>query len=287
MSLLSPQLKAFIVITEEGTVHGAAFKLGLTQTAVTQRIRALEDDLNVTLFTRSRKGMIPTYEGTALLRYCRSVSDLEGETLSKIRGEDHASEVRLKIIGPTNMTKTRVFDSLSKLVNKYPHVAVTMDVNDTDEVRSYLKKGLVDMAILPCEQVALEMDSKVLKPERYILVCSSCWKGRHLKEIVKNERIIDFNPSDQVTFSYLKKFKLDKLIQKERHLVNRTELLIELVRRGLGYTTITPEFVQEDLKSGKLIKLNKGESIEFNYALAWYPRKNMPAYFQDFVKSIK
>jgi LysR family transcriptional regulator (chromosome initiation inhibitor) len=79
MSLLSPNLKAFAAIVRQGTVHGAAQGLYLTQTGVTQRIRALEKELGTTLFLRSRKGMRLTQEGEALLRYCKGAEDLEGE----------------------------------------------------------------------------------------------------------------------------------------------------------------------------------------------------------------
>ena len=68
MSLLSPQLQAFLKVAEQKTVHGAADKLFLTQTAVTQRIRTLETSLGTTLFIRTRRGMALTSEGGALLR---------------------------------------------------------------------------------------------------------------------------------------------------------------------------------------------------------------------------
>ena len=57
MRLLNHNLQAFMAIVQQSTVHGAANKLGLTQTAVTQRIRSIERDLETTLFIRSRKGM--------------------------------------------------------------------------------------------------------------------------------------------------------------------------------------------------------------------------------------
>ena len=78
MRLLSHNLQAFIAVVEQSTVHGAAKQVNLTQTGVTQRIRALESDLQTTLFLRSRKGMKLTREGEALLRYCRGAVDLEG-----------------------------------------------------------------------------------------------------------------------------------------------------------------------------------------------------------------
>ena len=71
MSLLHPQLLAFMAIVERKTVLASAKDLGLTQTGVTQRIKALEAHLNATLFTRSRKGMMLTEEGQSLLLYCQ------------------------------------------------------------------------------------------------------------------------------------------------------------------------------------------------------------------------
>lgn len=53
MSLLSPQLKAFMAIIDAKTVHAAASILNITQTAVTQRLRNLEAQLKTTLFIRS------------------------------------------------------------------------------------------------------------------------------------------------------------------------------------------------------------------------------------------
>src|SRR4051812_25265264 len=97
MSLLSPQLEAFLAITKYKTVHGAARELGITQTGVTQRIRALEFQLSTTLFIRSRKGMAPTTEGQALLRYCQAARDLEGEALAKIQHAATKTEVRVAV----------------------------------------------------------------------------------------------------------------------------------------------------------------------------------------------
>src|SRR4051794_18551948 len=95
MSLLSPQLQAFSAIVRHGTVHAAAKELGITQTGVTQRIRSLESSLSTTLFVRSRKGMVPTPEGMALLRYCQAARDLEGEALAKIQKVATQTEIRV------------------------------------------------------------------------------------------------------------------------------------------------------------------------------------------------
>src|SRR5690348_5299797 len=93
MRLLSQNLRTFVSVVRQGTVHGAAAELGLTQTGVTQRIRSLERELETTLFLRSRQGMRMTPEGHVLLRYCRDAEHLEGQALSQIRGGGESEPV--------------------------------------------------------------------------------------------------------------------------------------------------------------------------------------------------
>ncbi len=105
MSLLHHGVEAFKAIVEQGTVHGAARQIGLSQTGVTQRIRALERELGTTLFVRSRKGMFPTAEGEALVRWCQRVDDLEGELLTFVRRGDAALDVRVTVTGASSLMR--------------------------------------------------------------------------------------------------------------------------------------------------------------------------------------
>jgi LysR family nitrogen assimilation transcriptional regulator len=57
------QLTALVTVAEAGSVTGAARLLHMVQPAVTRQIRALEEELGVPLFDRTRHGMIPTAEG--------------------------------------------------------------------------------------------------------------------------------------------------------------------------------------------------------------------------------
>ena len=108
MSLLSPELEAFVAIVNKGTVHGAAKEVGLTQTGITQRIRSLERKIGNTLFTRSRKGMHLTQEGETLFVYCQKVMDIEGETLSLIQGQSSKKIVRIQIAGSSSIMRARI-----------------------------------------------------------------------------------------------------------------------------------------------------------------------------------
>ncbi len=286
MSLLSPPLQAFLAVVKNKTVHSAASELGLTQTGVTQRIRTLEASLSATLFTRSRKGMLLTQEGEALLRYCQGAQDLEGEALAKIQGAAMKTETRVIIVGPTSIMNSRIVPQCLPISQKFPQLAITFEITDIERRADALRMGQVQFAIVPPEQVANEMDSKRLKPEQYILVGPKSWRKRYLKEIVTTERIIDFDPTDSMSFSYLKKYKLHNLIKRERHFVNNNESLIEMFKGSYGFGVLTREVAELHLKEGSLIEINAGATYENHLALAWYPRPQKAPYFKALIDSI-
>src|SRR4051812_38504921 len=114
MILMNSALQAFTAIVKTGSVHGAARTLGLTQTAVTQRLKSLEAGLRLTLFLRSRRGMTLTDDGSALLKYCRASEELEGEFQARVSGKT-PGDVSLTIAGPTSALSTRVVENCSGL----------------------------------------------------------------------------------------------------------------------------------------------------------------------------
>lgn len=287
MSLLSQNLQAFVSIVKNNTVHGAADELGLTQTAITQRIRALEKELNTTLFLRSRRGMQLTQEGEALLHYCRGAEELEGKALNQIIGSGDSKPVVVNISGPTSIMIARIINQCLSLYHKWPKLQLNFVLTDTDDRIQTVRSGKATMAIISPENVPNEMDSKMLKPEKYILVAPNSWKGRRINDILSNERIIDFYESDLTSINYLKKFNLLSGIKKPRLFVNNNEILIKLFRQGIGFGTLTQEIAKPYLESGELITLNGGAVMEEALALVWYPRPEMPNYLKAIITSIK
>ena len=286
MSLLSPQLQAFLMVARSKTVHGAAKELGITQTGVTQRIRTLEGALTTTLFTRSRRGMLLTAEGEALLRYCQASRDLEGEVLAKILGAGHQAAVNVCITGPTSIMRSRIVPQCAPVMKKFEQLLLNFNITDVETWVDHLRSGIAHLAVLPHELVARELDSKVLKPERYILLGPRAWKRRPLIDIVKNERILDFDPTDKMSFHYLRKFKLLDHAKPGRHFLNSNEGVAELIEAELGYGVFTLEFAKRFLERCDVVLLNEGKVYEFPMALAWYPRPSSPAYWSAIINSI-
>ena len=285
MSLLSHNIDAFLAVADKQSVHLAAAVLGIGQTAVTQRLRALEKEMGITLFTRSRKGMQLTAEGQILYRHASKIRQMEGELAANLKGENQ--KIKIVITGPSSIMRTRVIPILPKLMKEYPFIAATLNIDDDDQGLDALKTGKADFALLPRSQVVDELDSKLLRSERYQLVGSKKWKGRSLAEIVEEESIVDFNPADTHTYNFLKKYRLLSKARKERHFVNNTDGLAALVTEGGGYTVLSEDFIDVMPNGEKLINLADGRALEVEFALAWYPRHELSPYLKDLIQLIK
>ena len=286
MSLLSPTLEAFWAIVRKGTVQDASKILGLTQTGVTQRIRSLEKQLKTTLFIRSRKGMKLTTEGEALLQFVKSSLDIEGMALSKIQRAAKDSIIEVSICGPSSILRSRVIPILNSILKEYPLLRFSYDLSDVDNTADKLKTGLCDFALLKHHHVTREMDSKILRAERYCLYGPASWKRRLFSEILQKEAIIDFDSKDQMTFNLLEKYKLKSKARMERHYANNTDALASMITAGVGYSVLSEQFAEPLIKKNQLIPLHPNYFYDFKLALAWYPRHEMPDYFRAIVKSL-
>lgn len=275
-----------MAIVRHGTVHGAAREIGLSQTGVTQRIRVLERELGCTLFVRSRRGMRPTAEGEALVRYGQRAGDLEGELLALVRRADPAAGVRVTVTGPSSLMRSRVIPGMTAALAAWPGVALAFELDDQDAGLAALKTGQAQLAVLPRDDVVVELDSKPLRPSREVLVGPGAWKGRRLRDVVAGERIIDFNEGDDATLAFLREHGLSGGARRRRHLVNNPDALAELVAAGLGYTVLDEDFAAPWLASGRLVNLAPSRRLDQAVALAWYPRHEMPGYFRALIDAV-
>jgi LysR family transcriptional regulator, chromosome initiation inhibitor len=286
MSLLLPELEAFIAVVENTTVHGAAKKIGLSQTGVTQRIRSLEERLHITLFTRSRKGMLLTPEGKNLLWYCQRVQDIEGEALAAIHGFAKKQDVPIRITGSSSIMRGRIIPNSLKITKIFKNISLNFHITDLEPPIKMLKTGETDFAVMPSYELVKELDSKKLEPETYIFIAPYEWRKRTIKDIISNERFIDFNINEKFTMEYLKKQNLLNLAKKDGHYVNNTDALISMIVDGTGYSVLSKNFVEPYIKRKELVDLTPGKTSKIDFVLAWYPRREMPKYFKELIRLI-
>src|SRR3990167_8525649 len=104
---------------------------------------------------------------------------------------------RVQISGSSSIMISRIIPRSMNIMKQFKRLYISFDVNDVDAV-SALRSGQSQFAILDPAQVYQDMESKLLNSKKYQLVCSHKWKKRKLEDILKTERIIDFDETDQM-----------------------------------------------------------------------------------------
>jgi LysR family transcriptional regulator (chromosome initiation inhibitor) len=285
MILMNQNVEAFLLVAELSSVSAAARRLSLTQTGVTQRIKSLEKALTKPLFTRSRSGMRLTPEGEGFLRFCLDARNLE-ERLASALGKASKQGINLTLTGPASLIGGRVVHQCRHVFGRWPQLQFRLLIDSYSNRLHRLKQGLADLAIVQEHEVSAELDSKVLRPLEYVLVCSSAWKGRKLEEILGTERLYAYSPEDNIGFDYLKLFGLLEHLKLGRLYANEDQVLQAQLILGVGFGILPKELAKPLVDEGKLVLLNGGRSLKVKMALAWYPRTEMPDYFREIVKSI-
>lgn len=284
---MHPNVATFMAIAEMGTVSAAAKKLGLTQTAATQRIKALEKQLGYSLFLRSRTGMKLTEEGRTLLRNSLQAREIEGRLTSELRKGAVEHDASLAITAPGGIILRRIIPQCEKLIKKWPRLNLRFIAEVRAERVNLLKSGVADLAVVLPYEVTNELDSKIIAPNELVLVATARWKGRPLKEILHEERMIAYAPDDPLGADYLQKFHLLAELKRPRLFANENETILALVLLGAGFALLPVDLALPYIQQKKLITLNEGKAFKIPFALAWYPRPEMPAYFKELIQAIK
>lgn len=285
-ALSNPLLEAVVAVAQHKSVHAAARAIFISQTALTQRIQTLEERLGITLFIRTRNGMTLTAEGEHILRYCQTMLAYSRETLTAINQAGKISTTSVRLSGPSSIMISRIIPACAQLMHDYPKLMIHFDIDDTNKVLHSLIVGDSQFALLTPAQLSKEMQIKKLQCEEYLLVCSSTWRQKSLRNIIENHRIIDFDQSDSTTLNYLMHYHLFEDTKPERLFVNRNESLAKLLIEGYGYGVLTKEFAKPYLDKKELIVLNDGKAYQNTLYLAWFDRPEPPEYFSELIKRL-
>ncbi|MBW9051023.1 LysR family transcriptional regulator [Rhizobium mesosinicum] len=172
------QLRAFVVIAEEGHLGRASDKLNLTQSAVSKRLKSLEDIAGRPLFLRSREGMTITAFGTALLPHARhaleamrKVRDLVVPAKSVVRGIVDIGT----IIDPESL---RLGPLLRLMAELHPELTVRVVHGTTGDGIKGVSSKRLDAAFCLGEIDDAHLATIPLSTERYAVAIPTRWLGK-------------------------------------------------------------------------------------------------------------
>lgn len=233
MSLPSLYLDAFAEVARLGSFSKAAKSLAVTQSALSQRIKNLEEQLNLTLLMRKTGGVVPTEEGEKLLRYCQVRDSLEGELLGQLSASDGFQLAgRLRIGAHSSILKSVILKSLAPTLRDNPLIHYSFLEAQNYELSEMLFQGKVDLIVSDQRLNRDGVESIELGQETFVLIEPS-------RTGWDREVFLDHDPSDRITESFFQIQPKTKRMVYERRYLHNSDTLIEGVRLGLGCAIVS------------------------------------------------
>ncbi len=247
MSINSDNLKAFMTIYELGSFTKAAEALGMTQSALSQKMARLEGYLETTLLIRKSDGLELTSSGLKLIPYTKQLLQTESEFLQSFHSSKEDIRGVLRVGGYSSIVRSMVIPTLAPLVRKYPLASVEFSSLEMSELALSLSTGKLDLIITDyylkrpgCEEIEIGK-------EEFVLI-----------ESVKHSDIpkifLDHGPRDNASIEYVKFQGLDQDIK--RGFMGDVYGIMDGVALGLGQAVMSRHLVEND-KRFKMIKAKK------------------------------
>ncbi|HYD63256.1 MAG TPA: LysR substrate-binding domain-containing protein [Noviherbaspirillum sp.] len=159
-------LRTFIHVADAGSMTAAANRLHLTQGAISQQIKRLEDMFGHVILERGRQGLRLTDEGERLLGKARKLVKLNDEIWSDMQTPEIAGQVRLGV--PYDLIGTHLPEVLKAYARSYPDVDISLVSGSSPELVVALAAGKVDLALV--EEPSGSTGGECLAIERLVWV---------------------------------------------------------------------------------------------------------------------
>ena len=141
-------LKYFVVVAQELNITRAAEKLNMSQPPLSNQIKALEEDLGVTLFIRGKRHLQLTEAGSLLLRRANQVLELTDKTRQELQEMQNGLSGTITIGMVEGRAPFLVSRWIAGFREEFPLVQFSLWNGSSDDVLERLYRGLVDRALL-------------------------------------------------------------------------------------------------------------------------------------------
>ncbi len=160
MRLDTESLRALKLVAEVGAVTGAAERLSLTQSAVSWKLRRLEERVGHTLLRREGRSLRPTRHGRELIEFADRILSAHDAAVHRFRGTALRGSIRL---GATDdVAVTRVAGIAGRFRWAHPAIRLHVRVESSLKVAGWVDAGEVDLAVMPVESHEVRADDFVL-----------------------------------------------------------------------------------------------------------------------------
>ena len=282
--MLDYRIYTFLAVCRNMSFTKAADELSITQPAVSQHIKYLEDMYNTRLFSFNGKKMSITNEGRVLLNAATTMlhdSIHLRETLSAIKGE----KKKLSFGATLTVGEYIVPYHMDKIIEKFGAEDINIKIANTNELLEDINSGSVDFALVEGYFEKSEYDYLTYSSEPYIAVAGVKLPEQSIEELL-NYRIIvrEEGSGTRAIFENVlsaHNLKVDDFAGKLE--INNIGAIKSLVAKGTGISFIYKRAVEKELKDNSIFEIKiKDFSVNYNFTFVW--RKN--SIYADYYREV-
>lgn len=253
------QLRSLAALSAKGSVTAASTQLGLTQPAVTQQLRQLQDLAGLPLVQRTGDGMLLTEAGREVLalaeRVEAAITDCQG-ALDLLAGRTGGT-VHL---GAVSTAKYFVPHAIAAFSKRSPKIEIKLTIGNREEIREAMHGYELDFAVMGRPPADVSVDVRQLGRNPHIIVArKGHWlakdSGLSLTDLV-HETFLTREPGSgtrTLMEGMFQKSDLEPIIGME---MSSNETIKQAVIAGLGIAFISAHTVAHELAEGRLIVLD-------------------------------
>lgn len=244
------------VVVDEGTLDAAARRLHITPSAVSQRIKTLEEQLGRVVLVRSKPARA-TEAGVAVVRLARQLALLENDTLTEL-GTDDAGRFTVPLAVNADSLSTWFLEPLARLGARHP-VVFELHRDDQDFTAGLLESGTVMGAVTSRATPVAGCRATPLGTMRYEAVATPAYIARWLPggataEALVEAPLVDFDRRDDLQSQWLSARGVDP-IAPQRHYVPASNDFAVAIKLGLGWGLLPGFQSDAELADRRLVRL--------------------------------
>ena len=235
-------LHAFVAIAERGSFQLAAAHLNLSQTALSHRMRKLEEDLGVRLLSRTTREVSLTPAGLALLPKVKDMIEGLSVSLDELRQHGRVRQERLAIGCLPTIAAGHLPAALSRFRRAHPDLVLRVHDNSATEIAELVNAGAIEFGITVVASHRWDFDIETLIREPFVLVCREDHPFARLS--AANWSDLQEVPLIRISPHTGSRMIIDDVLGSRReslswrYEVQHVNTAIALVQAGLGMTVI-------------------------------------------------
>jgi DNA-binding transcriptional LysR family regulator len=277
------QLITFSTVISEGSMTAAAEKLYLTQPAVSQQIRNLEDEMGVGLLDRGSRHAKPTMHGQLLYDYAKRIIALTQQAQVAIQTMGEGVKGKLRVGTLNSLGLQLVSPAVSSFLKHNSKISMSLFYEDAEKVFAALKRGELDVAILPdvsqsggAQAELASLDARPLLKDEMWLVASGRDTTVPDEAAVKD---LASRPYMRLTERYDGFERLLKKALKDHGLelapsfeTNNVGTLKRVIESGLGWGFLPSHSIRKQVRMGRLTVVDCPE-LFYSVNVQYYSRR--------------